>query len=480
MNGTPKRRFLASLVGDRAFYRTLMAVSLPIMLQNGITQFIGMLDNVMIGRIGTEQMSGVSIVNQLLLVFNLCIFGAVSGAGLFGAQFYGKRDHDGVRHTFRFQLYFTFLLLGATVLTFVFAGDSLIGLYLHEGDGVGDLALTERYAKEYLSVILWGLLPSVVTQCYAGTLRNIGQTVQPMVAGFVGVGTNLILNYLLIFGKLGFPAMGVVGAAIATNVSRVAEMVYLVVWTHRHSDRCEFIKGAFRSLRVPTRLTKDILRTGFPLMLNETLWAAGQAVILQCFSYRGVDVVSAMNISNTVSTTFAMFYISVGSAIAILIGHRLGAGEQEAALADAKKMIAFAFVVGVGCALLISLCAPFFPFVYNTSDGIRALATGLTFVIAGASLFDSVMNACYFTLRSGGKTLITFLFDSAYVWVVSIPVALLLTRATALPILIVYLIVRSIDAGKATLGVILVNKGIWLNTIVGEKKPTGDRAARQE
>jgi len=170
---------IRKFIGTKRFYKTLLGVMIPILIQNAITNFVSLLDNVMVGRVGTEQMSGVSIVNQLLFVFYLCIFGAISGAGLFSAQFFGKRDHEGVRHTFRFKWYISLLLLGGATALLIAAGEPLIGLYLHEGGETGDLALTLHYAKQYLAISLIGLLPYTVTQVYAGTLREIGHTVPP-------------------------------------------------------------------------------------------------------------------------------------------------------------------------------------------------------------------------------------------------------------------------------------------------------------
>ncbi len=452
-------------IGTRAFYRVLLAVTVPILIQNGITNFISLLDNVMVGRVGTEQMSGVSIVNQLLFVFNLCIFGAVSGVGLFGAQFFGKEDHEGIRHTFRFKFYCSLALCVAAMLLFFFFGDGLIKLYLHEGGETGDLALTLQYAKEYLAIALIGLIPYTVTQVYASTLREIGHTLPPMTAGICGVAVNLIFNYILIFGHFGAPAMGVEGAAIATVLSRFVECGAVIVWAHANPKKCRFIKGAYRSGYVPGSLMKQIAKLGIPLLLNETLWAAGQAMLLQSYSYRGIAVVSAMNITNTIFNTCSVLFLSVGSAISILLGHVLGAGKREQARSDADKMIVFSLFMGVLSGILVAVCAPLFPMVYNTTEEVRQLATSFTLIMAISAPLHACVNACYFTLRSGGKTFITFLFDSGYMWGVSVVLAMTLSRFTALPILIVYFICQIVDIFKAALGLFLVRRGIWVNDI---------------
>ena len=461
---------MKKLIGTKEFYKKLMAVMLPILVQNAITNFISLLDNVMVGRVGTEQMSGVSIVNQLLFVFYLCIFGAVSAAGLFTAQFFGKRDHDGVRHSFRFKIYSSLLLYALAMVLLLCFGDPLIKLYLHEGGETGDLALTMHYAKEYLAVSLIGLLPYTVTQIYASTLREIGQTLPPMSAGIVGVLVNLSLNYVLIYGKLGAPALGVVGAAIATVVARFVECAAVILWTHLHTQKCEFIKGVYASFYVPAPLIKKILIMGTPLLLNETLWAAGQAMLLQCYSVRGIAAVSAMNITNTVYNTFSVLFMAVGSAVAIELGHRLGAGEIAQARDDANKMIAFSAFMGVITGVLVSICAPVFPYLYNTTEEVRSLAVTLTLIMALTSPIHAYLHACYFAMRSGGKTMITFLFDSGFVWCINVVFAFALSRFTALPVTVVYLVVQLADIIKVVLGTVLIARGTWATNITKVKE----------
>lgn len=460
---------LKKYVGTKAFYRNLFAISFPIVIQNAITNFISMLDNIMVGQIGTEQMSGVSIVNQLLFVFNLCIFGAVSGAGLYGAQFFGNGDHEGIRHTFRFKLLICTAVAVIAVAAFWLAGEPLIRLYLHEGSETGDLGLTLNYAKQYLRVMLIGLIPWGITTVYASTLREIRHTVPPMVAGIAGVSVNLFFNWILIFGKFGFPAMGVVGAAVATVISRFVECAGIIVWTHTHTDRCLFAKGVYRSFRIPAALAGKIAVTGFPLLVNETLWAAGMATLLQCYSIRGIAVVSAMNISNVISNTFSVLYYSLGTSIAIILGHTLGAGDTQRAREDAVRLQAFSILVGIVTGLLIAACSPFFPNLYNTTEEVRSLARSFGLIVAGAAPIVAFANASYFTLRSGGKTLLTFLFDSVYVWGVTVTTAFLLANFTTLDPIRIYVAVSYIDILKCISGAILVKSGIWARNMTSER-----------
>ena len=457
---------LSRYVGDRAFYRRVFQVAIPIIIQNGISNFVSLLDNIMVGQVGTLPMSGVSIVNQIIFVFNLCIFGASSGAGIFTAQFHGSGDDEGIRHTFRFKLFICTLISLAAGLIFFLGQDSLIGLYL-TGEGTAeDAAQVLAYGKDYLAVMLWGLLPFGLANAYAGTLKESEETFVPMVAGVTAVFVNLGLNYVLIFGHFGAPAMGVRGAALATVISRYAELLLVAAWTHRNGAKHPFIRGAYRSFAIPAPLLKTIVITGTPLLINETLWSLGVAFMNQCYSTCGLDVVPATNISSTLINLSSVVYHSLGVSVGILMGQMLGARKPEAEVRDFnRKLIAFSVSMGVLFGGFMALGSGVFPNIYNTTDTVRALAQDLILISAFVMPFQSFANATYFTLRSGGKTFITFLFDSGFMWICSIPLAFCLSRFTALPILPLFAICQMPDVLKCVLGSWMLKKGSWIHTL---------------
>ncbi len=458
---------LKKLIGDKAFYKSVLTVAVPIMIQNGISNFVSLLDNIMVGQVGTEQMSGIAIVNQLIFVFNLAIFGALSAAGIFGAQFYGCRDHEGVKHAFRYKFYACIALVALGIGIFLMFGQELILLYLHdEGGTTQSLDAALRYGKEYLGIMLVGLFPFALEEAYASTLRECGETKVPMLAGIVAVFVNLGLNYLLIFGKLGFPTLGVAGAAIATVISRYIQMLIVIVWTHAHQARMPFAKGLYKGLSIPGQLALKITVKGMPLMVNEILWAAGMAVMNQCYSLRGLDAVAGLNIASTITNLFNIVFVALGSAVSIMVGQLLGAGKMEEAKDVDTKLIAFAVVSCICLGGILMLVAPLFPMLYNTTDQVRGLAAGFIRVGAGCMPIYAFMHTTYFTLRSGGKTLITFCFDSVFLWLVSTPAAFFLSRYTALPILLLYLCVQLLDLIKCAIGFVLVKKGVWIQNVV--------------
>ena len=452
---------------EQNFYRRILSVALPMMIQNGITNFVQMLDNLMVGQVGTIPMSGVAIVNQLLFVFNLCVFGAASGAGIFTAQFMGCEDHEGIRHTFRFKVLVGLLLSGLGAGLFLGFGRELIGLYLTGEGSPQDAAATMEYGLRYLKVMLLGLLPFALSNAYSGTLREIGETKVPMLAGIAAVIVNLIGNYILIFGHFGAPQLGVVGAATATVISRYVELAIVAGWTHTHGQRHPFITGALRSFRIPGKLTGDIIRKGMPLLINEFLWSTGMAFLSQCYSTRGLEVVAALNIATTISQVSNVVFLSLGNAVGILMGQMLGAGVPEEQIRrDNKRMIHMCVAVCFGVGALTVLLSGVFTGLYNTTDSVRSIAVGLICLSAVMMPVNSYNNAMYFTLRSGGQTFVTFVFDSGFSWCVCVPVAYLLSRFTEIPILPLYGICVGVDVFKVFIGKYLLDKGVWIRRIV--------------
>ena len=461
-----KSSFISRYVGDKAFYKMIFAVTVPIMIQNGISNFVSMLDNIMVGRIGTEQMSGISIVNQLIFIYFLCIWGGMGGIGIFTAQYYGNNDEEGIRATMRAKLLLGIVLSAIVFVILAVFGKELIGLYLSESEDGADLALTMESAESYLWIIFLSFPAFTVLQVYASTQRGCGETVVPMKAGIVAVLTNLLFNWLLIYGIWIFPEMGVRGAAVATVISRYVEMSIVVLYMHRHKERNPYIVGLYKTMRIGKDRAKRFALKGAPLLVNEALWSIGMSVLLQCYSTRGLSVIAGFNISNTLYNMMSIVYFSMGDAVAIIVGQLLGASRMEEAVETDRKIIAFGIAFSVFSGLLMVLIAPYFPLLYNTSDEVRATASTLIRWSAVFAPMQAFCHCAYFTLRSGGQTGITFLFDSGFTWLISVPLAFVLSRFTPMGAIMLYVCVNSADIIKVVVGYILVKKQVWVRNIV--------------
>ena len=459
---TGKKTFRQRFIGDRSFYRHVLGITIPIIIQNFITNFVGMLDNIMVGRIGTEQMSGVSIANQLIFVYFLCMFGGLGGIGIFTAQYYGSGDEEGIRHTFRAKLWLIVVLSAIAAAVLLNYGPALLQLFLNEENAEESMAATLRYGTEYMRIILISFPAIAVLQTYASTLRGCGETRMPMVAGIIAVFVNLVLNYVLIFGHLGFPVMGVRGAAIATVVSRYVEASICAVYVHTHSEKHSWIKGMYRTLRVPFSEVKRYVSKGSLLLANEALWSIGMTTLTQCYSMRGLNIIVAFNIANTLTNLLNVVFFSMGDAVSIIIGQLLGANKLEEAKDTDNKIIAFGVVFSLFSMTLLLILGRFFPLLYNTNDEARHMATQVMTIQALIAPVIAFTHCAYFTLRTGGKTLITFLFDSAFTWLISVPIAFCLSRFTVLPAIGIFICVTAADIIKMIIGYFLVRSNIWI------------------
>ena len=459
-------KFKQKYIGNREFYKRYLLLAIPMIIQNAITNLVSFLDNIMVGQLGTEQMSGVAIVNQLIFVYNLAVFGAVSAASIFGAQYFGKGNHKGHMYSFRFKLYAALLVTGVAMLLFLTNGSNLISLYLTDtaGNGATDRAL--GYGLEYLKIVMVGLIPFAVNQAYATNIKETGQTFVPMIASFVAVGSNALLDFLLIFGIGPLPRMGVAGAALATVISRYIEAVIVIMWAHTNREKNRYLEGAYVVIGMPVQEFKAIFIKGMPLMLNEVLWAAGMTTVTQCYSIRGLDVIAGLNIATTITNLFNIVFIQLGACISIVVGQYLGAGDLEAAKDADNKMIVFSVFCCTIMAALMLLVGGLFPNIYNTTDEIKSLATDFIAVSAIIMPFCAFSHASYFTLRSGGKTLVTFLFDSVFTWVIVVPVAFVLANYSAIGIVGVYFLVQATELIKVVIGYFMVRSNVWLVQMV--------------
>lgn len=464
-----KNDIIKKYFGTKEFYKVVLLIAVPIMIQNGFTNLVNMVDNVMVGRVGTDEMNGVAIVNQLLVVYNLAVFGGLSGAGLFTSQYFGKGDIKGVKNVFRIKIFIAaaVALVGMSILYFF--RQPLIMSYLHSGGVTGNIKDTYLFADSYIKIMLVGLIPFTVNQCYTSTMRETGETLAPMYAGILAVAVNLSLNGVLIYGLLGAPALGVRGAAIATVISRFSECLFTIVYVRIKCEKNSFAINVFKDFHIPRELIKGVCVTMFPLMLNETLWSLGMAVMAQSYSMRGLATVGAVNITNTIVNLFNIVFISLGTSISIIVGQKLGAGKLKEAKETDTRLIVFSVICSLLTAVIMASVSFVFPEIYNTTDEVKLLARN--FILIGALFmpFDAFMNASYFTLRSGGKTGITFIFDSGYVWAVAVPLSFCLSRFTSIGPTALYFFCQVQTVLKAVIGYFFVKSDMWIVNMVEDK-----------
>ena len=453
---------LKSLIGTKKFYKTVIAIALPVMLQQGITSFVSILDNLMVGQLDTISFDAVAIVNQILFIINIALVGGLAGPGIYISQYLGANDEDGMRRSFRVKMLFALVILTIGILVYSIFGRQLIGSFF-----LNDPNATLKVEKglEYLFYMIIGLIPLAIVQLYGTSLRETGHTRIPMVCGIIAILTNLVGNYILIFGHFGAPALGVTGAAIATVFARVVEATILVIISH--AKKFPFCHKVFNGFAIGKKLLFTITKKGSFLLLNEVLWSLAMTVLVMAYTIRGEDgVVSAYTIASTVSNLFYIIFAAQAAAISIMVGNELGANRLKEAEEHSKQLLLFAVCVAIVYGMILATISFFVPSLYpEVTPEARSLATKFMLVVACFLPVFAYNTGCFFVLRAGGKTSLTFVFDSGFIWVLAVPIAFILTLFTSLPIVVVYLCVQALDLVKATLGTYILGKKTWLRNL---------------
>ena len=447
------------LMRDRSFYHTFLILAGTLILEQAVVLSVNLADNLMIGSYNETALAAVAAVNQIVFVVQQVIYGVTNGVIVLSSQYWGKQQTAPIR-----RLVSLGLRLEAALSLVFFAVVSLwpaqcVGLF------VTDAAIIAEGVR-YLHVIRFTFPFFAVTTVLLGAMRSVETVSLALKVSVVSLVTNCVINYILIFGHFGAPAMGVEGAALATVISRYAELLIVAGWVHANPEKNPYIVGAYRSLYLPGKLLKSIVIKGMPLLVNEALWSSGMAFLNQCYSTCGLDVVPAMNISNTLFNLASVVFLSLGNGVGILMGQLLGSDTTEDVVRDTnRKLLTLSVASGVFFGVLMAAFSTLFPRIYNTTDAVRQLATWLICIQAAYMPFDSYANATYFTLRSGGQTFVTFLFDSCFLWVCCVPLAYCLSRFTGISILPLFIICMSANLLKCVIGAWMLKQGKWIQNL---------------
>jgi putative MATE family efflux protein len=450
---------LSSFIGDKAFYRHLIAVSLPLILQQLVTASVQIVDNVMVGRLGETAIGAVSVVNQLFFVVIITTFGVISGSTIYMAQYYGAKNQNKLNQTYRITLYASLLIALIAFVIFSLADTQLIRIFTSNPVTIG-------LAEDYISIIRWGLFGFAISIAISSSLRVVGITKPLLWISVFTIVLNTVLNALLIFGLFGFPELGVIGAAIATAIARFAEAGLSLWYMWRRQN--VFTWDWTRVFAIEFTLIKAIVIIGFPLLLNEIFWSVGQTTFLYAYSTRGDGALAAMNITNSISQITFVLFQALGTASAVFVGNKLGENELEEAQANAKRLVFTAGLVAAAVGLVQFMLSGVFTDFYVIDELTKSWAI---FNIRVNALFVPLytMNVTlFFIIRSGGDTKSTLLMDSGFMWLIAVPVALTLAFYTAYPITWMFLIVQGTEFLKVLFSVYRYNKKRWVKNLATE------------
>ncbi|MCX7708715.1 MAG: MATE family efflux transporter [Clostridia bacterium] len=446
------------LFGDKSFYISLVSLAMPIALQNFISSALNLVDTVMIGQLGEAEIAAVALANQIFFLLILFLFGISSGAGIFHAQFWGKGDVPNIRKVLGISL------VGGISVALLFTIASLViprelmGLFSQDTRVI-------HMGSAYLRIVSLSFIMTAVSFCYSFTLRCTGKAGLPTYISFIALIANTLLNYVLIFGVLGFPSLGVEGAAIATVIARVVEMVLMLVIVY---GRKLVPAASFKEmLDFDLSFVKRFLNTTTPVILNEILWSVGITMYTVAYGRMGTGVLASINIASTVERIALVLFMGMANACAVLVGNKIGEGDEKTAFLYAKRLIVLGPLTGIVMGGIVIGASDWILSIYKVSEVVYNDAKYIL-MIFGLLIAFKIFNMINVVgiLRSGGDTTFCLIMDTAGIWLIAVPLAFIGGLVWSLPVYIVYLLVNLEEVFKIALGIPRFISGKWINNLV--------------
>ena len=444
---------------DRSFYNKMLAISIPIMLQNLISSVLHMVDTVMVGALGEAQIAAVGLANQVFFVFFLLIYGINSGCGIFIAQYWGSKDEDNIRRTVGFSV-----AVGTTVGVLF----TLIALYLPRQ--IMQLFTVDNAVIEYgIRYMRYASLSYVLTSisiAYSFAARNIGDVKTPMIISTISLIMNGVLNFILIFGRLGFPRLEVEGAAIATVIARLAEAIALIYWVYILRKSKMLSPKLTDIKKLDFKFIKNILVTAIPVILNDVFWALGMAMYSAAYARIGTTAIASIQIANTVQNIFIVISIGLASSCAVMLGNEIGSGSKEKAIQYAKRFLCIGALAGLLLGMLLILISPIILMMFGNTHAVQQSAQKIL-LIMGLFLWARFMNNILIVgiLRSGGDTTYSMILETCSVWLVGVPLAFAGALWWNISIYWVYIMISLEELIKIYFGMIRVNSNRWVKDV---------------
>ncbi|NLT94570.1 MAG: MATE family efflux transporter [Clostridia bacterium] len=455
MNGLVQE--LTGFWKDKEYFKTMLNIAVPVMLSNFIVSFLNMVDTVMVGKLGEAEIAAVGIANQYFFFFTMFLIGLSAGCSVFISQFWGKRDIQNIKRITGIGLISTVIVS----LIFIFFGylNPRQVLALFNNDPVV-LALGTRYLK----IVLVSYLFTGITFIYSFVLRSVGQAVMPMVISGLALIINIFFNYCFIFGKLGAPALGVEGAAIATVIARVTETVILVFNIYLQ-------KGALAAtLKELTDFNGGIFLKAFqtilPVILNDMCWGLASLVYVAVYGRMGIQAVATIQICNTVNNLFMVVIFGLSSAAAVMVGNSIGAGEEWQGKKYAERFCLLSIAVGILLGILLALFTPLILNLFNVSQEVRRNSEIILYTIS-VVFFIRVLSIMLIVgiLRGGGDATRAFLIEGFTMWFIGVPLTILGAFVFKFPVYLVYALSVLEEIVKCILGFLRLKSGQWINNV---------------
>lgn len=442
---------------QKRFYRQMVLIALPVMIQNFISSLLNMIDTVMVGKLGEIEIAAVGIANQYFFFFNMFLIGLCAGCSVFISQFWGKKDVANIKRILGIGL------ISAVIASFVFIFIGFLNPHKVMALFNNDKTVIELGAR-YLKIVLVSYLFTGITFVYSFSLRSIGNAVLPMLISCVALLCNAFLNYVLIFGKFGAPALGVEGAALATLIARVVEATILVASVYLGKG---VLAASVRELLdFSLEFVQKAYRTIFPVILNDMCWGLASLVYVAVYGRMGTQDVAAIQICNTINNLFMVVIFGMSSAAAVMIGNSIGAGKEWLGRKYATKFSILSVEVGIVLGLLIAITSPAMLGFFNVSDIVINSSQKILYIIS-IIFFIRVLGIMLIVgiLRGGGDAARAFIIEGFTMWLIGVPLTILGAFVWHFPVYMVYGLAIMEEIAKCILGLMRLKSGRWIRNV---------------
>lgn len=454
------KKTLKELFYDKKFYKMVLFLALPIILQNLIASSVNMLDTLMIGRVGEVELAAVGIANQFYFIFSLFIMGISSGCAVFIAQLWGKRDKNNIQKVLGIGIISSVLITAVFNLVGVLFPEKIISIFNIDPQVI-------KIGASYLKIVCFSYIFTAISFNYAAALRSVENTVLPMLASFLGLVVNGVLNTILIFGLLGFPAMGVRGAAIATIIARGSECVLLVLYTYISKNT---LAAKAKDLFSITReLTKSVFVTMIPVLLNEACWGLGNLTYAVIYGRIGTQATASIQICTTIFNLFMIITFGLANVAVVVIGKEIGAGREKRGLLYARRLCVVSLITGVILAVVLAITSPIVLTVFKVSEEVLRNSLRILYI------YSALMPLRVFTvilvvgiLRGGGDAKYGAIVQGITLWGIGIPLSFVSAFILHLPIYLVVSVTAAEEIVKCIIVVRRYRSNKWINNIVNE------------
>ncbi len=460
------RQYLSEYLEDGRFRKTMLGIALPIILQMLLTNGLSFVDTMMISRLGESEVAAVGLANQMFFLVFLIFFGITSGTGIFVAQFWGDRDEKGIHHVVGLSLMGSMGFAVPFALVSWLIPQDLMRLFTPDPAVV-------KLGAEYLKIIAPSYIFSGISFSFAMALRSIERPRIPLAATAVSLGINSVMNLVLIFGLIGFPALGVKGAAIATLISRGIELILIL--TLIYTRKLPVAAGVRDYLGFDRDMVKRFFITAGPVLMNEIAWSLGMVMYKVVFARMGTDVVAAANITESIQGLFFVVLMGTGTTAAIMIGKKIGEGQKEEAYRFARYFLIQGLISGAVLGILMSATAPAIVLILNMKPETIRLVR-LTLMAIGILIPIKAFNLHMIVgiLRSGGDTRFSFITEFFGVWGIGVPMAFMAGLYFKFGLPAVYLLVGLEEVFKIIMTGLRFRSGKWINDLTRGGKAAGD------